>query len=200
MNRAERGLRRIAEDLSQLEGARWALVGGLAVSARSEPRFTRDVDVAIAVEDDREAERLAFLLSQRGYLLLASVEQERMKRLATMRLACPGSGPRGLVLDLLFVSSGIEQEVVGEAEPLELLPGLVVPVATCAHLLALKVLACDEERPQDAADIRSLLERCGEDQIERARASLALVERRGFHRGKDLQAEFARALAKRPGR
>jgi len=200
VNRAERALRGIAEDLDEIGAAPWTLVGGLAVSARSEPRFTRDVDVAVAVESDREAERLSFLLAQRGYRILASVEQEAQQRLATIRLACPGSGPRGVVLDLLFASSGIEQEVVSQADSLELLPGLVVPVATRAHLLALKVLAHDEDRPQDAADIRSLLERCGEEELEQARLALELVERRGFHRGKDLQGDFARAVARRTRR
>jgi hypothetical protein len=33
------------------------VVGGLAVSARTEPRFTRDVDLVIAVSDDQSAEQ-----------------------------------------------------------------------------------------------------------------------------------------------
>jgi len=37
-----------------------ALVGGLAVSARTEPRFTRDLDVAVAVPDDAGAEYGSF--------------------------------------------------------------------------------------------------------------------------------------------
>ncbi len=37
-------------------GLRWALIGGLAVAVRAEPRFTRDVDLAVAVADDRELE------------------------------------------------------------------------------------------------------------------------------------------------
>lgn len=52
MNRVEAALRRVASDLDA-RGVRWALVGGFAVSARTEPRFTRDVDVAVLVEDDR---------------------------------------------------------------------------------------------------------------------------------------------------
>jgi hypothetical protein len=46
---------RLDTDLREL-GARWALVGGLAVSARAEPRTTRDIDVAIVVGSDSEAE------------------------------------------------------------------------------------------------------------------------------------------------
>jgi len=44
-------LREIALTLPRC-GVRFALVGGLAVSIRGEVRFTRDVDVAIDVEDD----------------------------------------------------------------------------------------------------------------------------------------------------
>jgi hypothetical protein len=43
-----------------------ALVGGLAVSVRSEPRFTRDVDLAIALDDDREAESLVLAFQGMG--------------------------------------------------------------------------------------------------------------------------------------
>ncbi|MCK6551640.1 nucleotidyl transferase AbiEii/AbiGii toxin family protein [Myxococcota bacterium] len=41
----------------------FALVGGLAVSVRSEVRFTRDVDLAISVSSDAEVERLVFDLA-----------------------------------------------------------------------------------------------------------------------------------------
>ena len=46
------GLRQVARDLERA-GCRWALLGGLAVSVRAEPRFTRDIDLAVAVESDR---------------------------------------------------------------------------------------------------------------------------------------------------
>jgi hypothetical protein len=40
MNPLTAALRRASEDLNR-SGLRWALVGGFAVSARAEPRFTR---------------------------------------------------------------------------------------------------------------------------------------------------------------
>ena len=54
------------ETLADL-GYPWALVGGLAVSARAEPRFTRDVDFAVALKSDREAEVLILAVQARGY-------------------------------------------------------------------------------------------------------------------------------------
>jgi hypothetical protein len=65
LSRAETALRRIVADLDDL-GRRFALVGGLAVSVRSEPRLTRDADLAVLVADDRDAEALVHDLQVRG--------------------------------------------------------------------------------------------------------------------------------------
>ena len=102
------------ETLADL-GYPWALVGGLAVSARAEPRFTRDVDFAVALKSDREAEALILAVQARGYRIDTVLEQETTGRLATVRLVAPGSGKQGVILDLLFASSGIEPEVVERA-------------------------------------------------------------------------------------
>jgi hypothetical protein len=68
-------LRQAAVDLDAI-GARWAVIGGLAVAFRSEPQFTKDVDVAVAVADDREAEDIVNRLQVRGYALASLVEQD----------------------------------------------------------------------------------------------------------------------------
>lgn len=65
LSRLERALRRAGHDLNDL-GRRWALVGGLAVSARTEPRFTRDIDLVVSVANDADAERLVHDLQARG--------------------------------------------------------------------------------------------------------------------------------------
>ena len=44
--------------LLKQEGVEGCLVGGLAVSVYCDPRFTRDVDLAIAVDNDARAELL----------------------------------------------------------------------------------------------------------------------------------------------
>ena len=72
-------------------GESWALIGGLAVSSRIEPRFTRDVDVVVAVEDDDGAERVAFALRTRGYRVHIVLEQSHVQRLATIRFLPPGA-------------------------------------------------------------------------------------------------------------
>ena len=66
-----------------------------------------------------------------------------------MRLTS-SSEPQAPVIDLLFASSGIEPEVVADAESIELLPNLTMGVARTGHLIALKVLSRDDvSRPQD---------------------------------------------------
>lgn len=187
MTLLEEALRRVTGDL-HARRKRFALIGGLAVSARSEPRFTRDVDLAVAVESDREAESLALDLKGAGYRVVAQVEKEATGRLATVRLSPPGDpGAGGVVVDLIFASSGIEPELVEGADALEIFPGVVVPVASVAHLIALKVLARDDRsRPQDRVDLRQLLDVAGSEDLERARAALRRIHELGFHRNRDL--------------
>ena len=181
-------LRRVLADLSSC-GARYALVGGLAVSARTEPRFTRDVDLAVAVSGDDEAEALIQSLTSRGYAIDVLVEQEALRRLSTVRLIPPGEP--SLLVDLLFASSGIEPEIVAAAERIELVEGIIVGVGTVPHLIATKVLSRDDAaRPQDKMDLVSLLETADESDVEAARAALRKIQERGFHRGKDLVMEL----------
>ncbi len=115
-----KSLRRIVTDLTDL-GVSWALVGGLAVSARAEPRTTRDVDAVVAVGSNQEAEKVIFDLQSRGYRTITVLEQKEAARLATVRLVPPAEG-FGAVLDLLFASSGLEVEIAAAAERLEILP------------------------------------------------------------------------------
>lgn len=191
MNVLEAALRRISADLAGHEVA-WALVGGFAVSARAEPRFTRDVDVAVAVHDDAGAEEVVRALLSQGYRLLASVEQDATGRLATIRLGCPVGGGDDVVVDILFASSGIEPEIAEAAEVMNIVPGLSLPVAVTGHLIALKLLARDDDvRPQDLADLRALSAAAKQPDMAVAREAVALISRRGYDRGRDLLAALA---------
>lgn len=194
--RLAEAFRRLQVDFRALR-IQWALVGGLAVSARAEPRTTRDIDVAIAVAGDREAEEVIRRLRDRGYLDEVVMEHRDVERLSTVRLTRRGD-ESGIFFDLLFASSGIEPEVVERADLLEILPDLYAPVAEIGHLLALKVLALrpdrPEERPQDFTDIRELLGVADDSDLRRARAALELISRRGYDRGKALEEELEKQL------
>lgn len=197
LNALERALERILIALGQTS-AEAALVGGLAVSARAEPRTTRDVDLAIAVQGDEQAEQLIFELNGHGYAVRALIEQDQTGRMATVRLV-HGAEP-AVYIDLLFASSGIEREIVAEAEAVELLEGLTMRVATRAHLIALKVLARDDRnRPQDWDDLRALLRDASDEEVRKARQALELIQSRGYSRGRGLGADLDRAIAETTG-
>jgi hypothetical protein len=194
LSRAEAVLRRIVKDLLDLRRP-FALVGGLAVSARTEPRLTRDADLAVLVANDQDAEALVRRLQMRGWLVVAAIEQNVAGRLAAIRLALAGEDERGAVVDLLFASSGIESEVVAAANRIEAVPGLAVPVARLGHLIALKVLARDDRtRPQDRVDLAALLGRADASSLSEAQTSLELITLRGFARGRDLLAGLVAAV------
>ncbi|CAN5905464.1 nucleotidyl transferase AbiEii/AbiGii toxin family protein [soil metagenome] len=184
-------LRRIADALSR-ESAAFALIGGLAVSVHTEPRFTRDIDMAVASANDAAAEALIRRLVHDGWNVSAIVEQDAVDRLATVRLDPPADVGTVAVVDLLFASSGIEPEVVSAAEPLEVLPDVVVPVAPLAALIVLKALAASPARPHDEIDLAALITVATADDREHAQRLAALVIERGFHRGRDLIAELDR--------
>ena len=187
-------LRRTAEALDRRRQS-WALVGGLAVSVRAEPRFTRDIDIAAAVNDDASAEGLVSTLVLSGFRLRLSLEHDALKRLATVRLSPPGEPEEGIVVDLLFASSGIESEICRDADRLELAPGLTVPVAQAGHLVAMKLLALAPDRPQDAVDLRALVATLTEPDRARARAAAARIEELGANRSKPLREDLERWLA-----
>jgi hypothetical protein len=190
----EAALRQIHGDLTESHVA-FALIGGLAVSARTEPRFTRDADLAVSLASDAEAEALIHALRGRDYGIEAIVEQEAVGRLATVRLT-RSSSLQAPVIDLLFASSGIEPEIVAEAEAIELLPNLTIGLARTGHLIALKVLSRDDmTRPQDLVDLRALLGVASPDEMTRARYSLGLIAARGYHRGRDLESEMNRLMS-----
>lgn len=198
MNAVEELFRQAAAVLDR-QDLRWALLGGWAVSLRTEPRFTRDVDLAVAVADDSRAENLVCEFRHEGFEVAALVEQQAVHRLATVRLESRRQD--GILLDLLFASSGIEGEICAAAEMLEALPGLTMPVALPEHLLALKLLSRDDQtRPQDAGDIHQLLAIMRPDQIGCVRDALRLITARGYARERDLIAALNQAVAGKDAR
>ena len=186
-------LRTVAEDLNGL-GANWALIGALAVSVHSEPRTTRDIDVAVVIP---EAEKERLFIQQ--LLALGYGNETVLMHLSPthrlgVRLQIRGTGDV-LPLDLLFSSSGIESEIVAYAEQIEVFPGLLIPVACRGHLIAMKVLSQnDSDRLRDRDDLRRLLAAAQSEDIQIASDALSLMAKRGFQRNKDLKVEFEQAL------
>lgn len=97
-----------------------------------------------------------------------------------------------------LASSGIEREIVAAADPLEVLPDLTVPVARTGHLIALKLLARDDEqRPQDRVDLYALLAVADEGERALAAAACRVIAERGFARGRNLIEALAEVITLR---
>ena len=184
MNQVERALRDFLA--ARPADVRIAVIGGIAVSARTEPRFTRDLDFAVAVASDAEAERYVFRLRQLGYELEAALEQTTLPRLSTVRLRKSGRGP---LVALLFAATGIEPEIVAAAEPIEVGGGLIADVARVGHLIPMKLVSRDDtRRPRDHEDLIQLSKVADDEEWARAEAAVQLITERGFSRGRDLYA------------
>jgi predicted nucleotidyltransferase len=183
-------LRLAAADLTEL-GIRFAVVGGLAVSVRSEVRFTRDVDLAIDVADDARVEALVRDLRPRGYEVIALVEHDEAKRLATVRLRSAS----GVTVDLLAASSGIEAEIVKRATPLTIEGIGTVSVAEPEELLAMKVLSMTDRRLQDRLDALRLISHNPAIDLQRVQNNLRVIEQRGYARRQDLRVKLEMLLA-----
>jgi predicted nucleotidyltransferase len=182
-------LKAIAAELTAL-GRGFAVVGGFGVSVRGEVRFTRDVDVAVVAADDRDVEALVRELRGRRYDVVALVEHEERRRIATVRLRSPS----GITVDLLTASSGIEPEIVARSSAVTIEGIGVVPVARAEELLAMKILSLDERRLQDRIDADKLLDVNVTLDLAGVRANLALIEERGFSRHQNLERKLQEIL------
>jgi len=170
-------------------GAQWALIGGVAGSFRAEPRFTKDVDFAVAVAGEPEADQVVYALRSRGYSPVLLLEEHQKGRLSTARLARMGSE---VIVDLMFAGCGIEPEVVAGAGRITVLPGVTAPVASRGHLIAMKVLA---GRNRDLTDLESLIPAASPADLDVARRALQLIRDRGFHHGQDVVGNLERYVA-----
>ena len=184
------GLRSIADAL-RAAGTRFALVGGFAISVRGQPRFTRDVDVVVVVNTDREMEALIFDLTAHGYRTVALVEHEARLRLSTARLAAPG----GLIVDLIAATCGIEREIVERSQSLLVASAGELPVARAEELLAMKVLSMTDRRPLDRFDAVNLILVNRNLDLDAVRSNLRLIRDRGFDRGENLEEKLDSVLA-----
>jgi hypothetical protein len=166
----------------------YAVVGGLAASIHGEARFTRDIDVALMVENDEEAELCIHGFIQKGYALVATVEQDATHRLATARLRHPD----GVVCDLIFATCGIERDIVASAQRIELFPGTWVATATAESMIAMKVLSASPKRPRDLGDIQAMLRAAPTLNEALVTSLLESITARGYARGQELIEKWRR--------
>ncbi|HUS62888.1 MAG TPA: nucleotidyl transferase AbiEii/AbiGii toxin family protein [Kofleriaceae bacterium] len=147
-------LARVLDDL----GSPWMLVGGLAVGAWTEPRGTKDCDLALLV---RDAPALRRELAAVG-LDEARGDLDRAASGGVVRLALRRPALPRLVVDLLCAGTPFETEALQRRRRSSVF-GVALPIVSPDDLLIYKLIA---GRPQDLADIDKLLRfgRCPEDE------------------------------------
>lgn len=183
-------LRRASSDLKEI-GAPFALVGGIAVGIHSQPRTTQDADFTVAVGSDHSAEQIVHKLVQRNYQILETLERKPDGYLSTVRLL-PPEHKNDAMVDLLFASSGIENEITQAAQDVTVL-GMTLKVARKEHLLVMKLLSQDLHlRPTDITDIYALIDCTDEKELDEARHLTKLITKRGYHRRRDLPGDLER--------
>ena len=147
-------IQRTLHEISAFLGDRsipFAVVGGIAVTVRGEPRFTADVDVVVDV-DVHTAVEIIDALRESGFDPLVEDPEELVRTSFLLPLLCRESG---VPIDLALGLSGFERQLV-ERAPIETLRELEIPVATAEDLVIMKLLA---GRPRDLDDARRIVAR-----------------------------------------
>jgi hypothetical protein len=146
----------LRDAVSLLESQRiaYALIGGLAVSLRAQPRVTADVDLVIAADVDR-ALKLAGALEKTTFRPFFQDVTDVIEKAYILPLCHRRTSVK---VDMAIGMSGFERQAVARAQRLEV-AGAMISVATAEDLLIMKVLA---GRPQDEQDLQGLVIAQGE--------------------------------------
>lgn len=174
-------------EIIEEEGYKGALVGGVAISVWCEERFTKDLDFALVVRSDKDAENLTKKMKDRGFIIDKIFEHKPTNSLALVILNSPKNEKIPFRLDLLFMQTGIEKEVVDNSIVFDIDNNKSLRVASKGYLIALKTLSMDDTtRPQDRLDLKNLLKIATEKDLKLAREAIRLITNRGFNQSKNL--------------
>lgn len=184
-------LARLPEVVAALEeqSARFAVIGGFALLAHGIDRPRKDVDFAVSVKNDAAAEGLILGLHERGFRAVQAFEHAQTGTLVGVRLLLPGARSTEPECDLLFGTSGVEQETIRAARAMDL-GEAKAPVACWGHLVALEVLA---GRTLDRRDVLALIAGARARDLREANEMLELMKERGMAPERDLVAELQAA-------
>jgi hypothetical protein len=127
----------------------YAVIGGIAVSLRGEPRVTADVDVVIGT-DVAGALQLLDAIQPTPFEPLFQGAEEVVERTLILPLRHTASGVK---LDIAVGLSGFERQTIARATPVDF-RDFSVAIATAEDLLIMKVLA---SRPRDIQDARGII-------------------------------------------
>jgi len=131
------------------EGVPYALIGGIAVSLRGQPRVTADVDMVIALDVDRARELVGRLTGSNFEPLFRGVE-EIVEKALILPLRHRSTH---IKVDLAIGLSGFERQAIRRANQVHVEETPIL-VASIEDLLIMKALA---GRPRDDQDAEGLV-------------------------------------------
>ncbi|MBO6938500.1 MAG: hypothetical protein JJ863_26270 [Deltaproteobacteria bacterium] len=159
-------------------GVPWMVIGGLAVSVWTEPRGTKDCDIALLLEHHTDV--VAETISAAGIeLTRAELHQIRNGGVARGRFRHDGAT---LMVDFLAGGTPFEKSALARRERCEVL-GVAAWIVSSDDLLIYKLIA---GRPQDLADVDKLI------RFRRAPLDRAYVDR--WAREWEVEDQLARAI------
>jgi hypothetical protein len=140
-------LERLARTLDEAR-LPYMIIGGQAVLLYGEPRLTRDIDITLGVDVDRQAD-VAAAAGKLGLTLLVTPESFTKQ---TMVLPCsdPATGIR---VDFIFSFTPYERQAIARAVSVSI-GHTQVRFATAEDLIVHKMLA---GRPRDHEDVTGIL-------------------------------------------
>jgi hypothetical protein len=129
---------------------RWYVFGAQAVIAYGVPRLSADVDITLELTPD-QPERFVEDMAAAGFVLRVAdpVFVQRTRVLPFVHRAT------GMPLDVVLAGSGLEDEFLGRARPMDV-GSTQVPIIDAADLIIAKVLAARPKDLEDAASVWGL--------------------------------------------
>lgn len=127
-----------------------AVIGALAVSMLTRPRFTRDVDFMVQVEEETLSE---WVKSGREFGVLPRIPDADSFAVQS-RIVLMIHGSTSIEIDLALIASPFEEQVIANSKKIRF-QGLEVKVPAPRDLVVMKAVA---GRPQDMVDIDVILD------------------------------------------
>jgi hypothetical protein len=127
-----------------------AVIGGVAVSILGRPRFTRDIDVVVLVEE----QQWAWFLSSGSKFGFRSRRPDALEFAGEARMLLVRHEPSGIDVDVSFASLPFEKELIARTVWRDV-GGVHTPLPGVEDLIIMKAVA---HRSRDLSDIESLVE------------------------------------------
>lgn len=148
----------LVEEASELQtfledkGWRFCFIGGLAIQCWSQPRLTKDMDLALLTGFGTEEPFIDALLSK-----FTPRRQDARSFALTYRVLLLQTDT-GIGIDIALAGLPFEETSIQRSTLIEFAPGIKLRTCTAEDLIVMKAFA---DRPQDRIDLHGILVRQG---------------------------------------